>query len=168
MGQTEVEEFSCDPNATVFVFKVALQVDKKIWRRIAVRSDQTLEDLHDVIFDAFERYDEHLYSFYLPPAGSKGRRAMMDAVEYTSPFMFEEPDFFGWAEPQDASQTTIAMLGLEPKRRLRYLFDFGADWWHEVTVEHIDGIPDAAKYPRVVESRGDSPPQYPDFEEDGE
>jgi hypothetical protein len=33
--------------ASVVVFKVALQGRKGIWRRIAVRSDQTLDDLHE-------------------------------------------------------------------------------------------------------------------------
>jgi hypothetical protein len=32
--------------ATAYVFKVALQAAKGIWRRIAVRSDQTLDDFH--------------------------------------------------------------------------------------------------------------------------
>ena len=157
-----------DQNATVFVFKVALQAQKKIWRRIALRSDQTLNDFHDCIFDAFDRYDEHLYSFYLPPPGSKGRRAMMDALEYTSPITLEEPGPFVWTEAQDAGQTTIGSMGLEPKRQLRYLFDFGDDWWHGITVEQIDGAPDNGEYPRVVEGRGDSPPQYPDLDEDWE
>ncbi len=157
-----------DPNATVFVFKVALQAQKKIWRRIALRSDQTLDDFHDCIFDAFDRYDEHLYSFYLPPPGSKGRRAIMDAVEYTSPIMLEQSGPFGWTEAYDASKTAIHSLRLETKCQLRYLFDFGDDWWHEITVEQIDGTPDDGKYPRVVERRGESPPQYPDLEEDWE
>ena len=155
-----------DLNATVFVFKVALQAQKKVWRRIAMRSDQTLEDLHDGIFDAFDRYDEHLYSFYLLPPGVKGRRALVESVEYTSPYMFEQPDAFGWGEAYDASATAIGSLGLEPKRQLRYLFDFGDDWWHEITVEQIDGPPDNGDYPRVIERRGDSPPQYPDIEEE--
>lgn len=157
-----------DPNATVFVFKVALQAQKKIWRRIALRSDQTLDDFHECIFVAFDRYDEHLYSFYLPPPGSKGRRAMMDALEYTSPIMLEQPGPFDWMEAHDASKTAVGSLGLEAKRQLRYLFDFGDDWWHEITVEQIDGTPDDGEYPRVVERRGDSPPQYPDLEEDWE
>lgn len=155
-------------NATIFVFKVALQAQKKIWRRIAVRSDQTLKDFHDIIFDAFDRYDEHLYSFYLLPPGVKGRRGLVESIEYTSPIMLEQPDLLGWTQAHDASITTIGSLGLEPKRQLRYLFDFGDDWWHEITVEQIDGTPDDGEYPRVVERRGDSPPQYPDLEEDWE
>ena len=57
--------------AKVYVFKVALKGAKRIWRRIAIRSDQTLDELHQATFDAFDRYDEHLYSFYLPPLESR-------------------------------------------------------------------------------------------------
>src|SRR3954468_6004535 len=32
-------------------------------RTIQIRGDQTLEDLHHAIFDAFDRYDEHMYEF---------------------------------------------------------------------------------------------------------
>ena len=53
----------------IFIFKVALAGRKSIWRKIAMRGNQTLDDLHEAIFDAFDRYDEHLYSFYFPAAG---------------------------------------------------------------------------------------------------
>jgi hypothetical protein len=41
-----------------------------------------------------------------------------------------------------------------------YLFDFGDEWWHDIAVEATDGQPDHRKYPRIIERRGDSPPQY--------
>ena len=157
-----------DPNATLYVLKVALAGDKRIWRRIAIRSDQTLEDLHAAIFRAFDRFDEHLYSFYLPPPGARGRAALRDAVEYTSPFMLEEADPFGGAPVHDAGITAIGSLGLAAPRTLRYLFDFGDSWWHDITVEQTDGTPGPGKYPRVIEKHGASPPQYPDSEEDEE
>jgi len=50
----------------VFIFKVALAGRKNIWRKIAIKGNQTLDDLHGAIFDAFDRYDDHLYSFYFP------------------------------------------------------------------------------------------------------
>ena len=55
----------------IFVFKVALAGRKSIWRKIALRGNHTLDDLHEAIFDAFDRDDEHLYSFYFPAAGTK-------------------------------------------------------------------------------------------------
>lgn len=157
-----------DPNATVHVCRVALAGDKRIWRRIAVRSDQTLDDLHAAIFRAFDRFDEHLYSFFLPPPGAKGRAALQESVEYTSPVMIEEADPFGGRPAHNAGTTTIGALGLRAGRTLRYLFDFGDSWWHDITVEQIDGKPGPGRYPKVVEKHGTSPAQYPDPEDDKE
>jgi len=39
------------------------------------------------------------------------------------------------------------------------------EWWHEITVEQTDAADDKGRYPRIVERKGDSPPQYPDAEE---
>lgn len=155
-----------DPNATLYVFKVALAGQKSTWRRIAIRSDQTLDDLHAVIFRAFNRFDEHLYSFYLPPPGARGRAALRDAVEYTSPVMIEEVERLGGLPVHNAGLTAIGSLGLAARRTLRYLFDFGDDWWHDITVEQTDGTPVPGRYPRVIEKHGASPAQYPDPDED--
>ena len=66
----------------------------------------------------------------------------------------------------NASKTKIASLKLKPKQLFFYLFDFGDEWWHEITVESIDAPAEKGKYPRIVDSRGESPPQYPDCEDD--
>ena len=50
-----------------FIFKVGLSGRKSIWRKIAIKANQTLDDLHEIIYEAFDRDDEHLYSFFLPP-----------------------------------------------------------------------------------------------------
>jgi hypothetical protein len=150
---------------SVIVFKVALQGNKRIWRRIAARSDQTLDDLHEAIYDAFDRDDEHLYSFYFPPPGARGRAALRQADEYTHPFNAEEGDVFG-GELNNAAEARLGSLGLTVGQRILYLFDFGDSWWHEVTVESVGGPVEAGEYPRLVERHGESPPQYPDLEED--
>jgi hypothetical protein len=45
-----------------YLVKVNLKGRRSIWRTVLLRGDQTLDDLHEVIFVAFDRYDEHLYS----------------------------------------------------------------------------------------------------------
>ena len=40
-------------------------IDEEIVRRINILGRQTLHDLHEAIFDAFERWEEHLYEFNL-------------------------------------------------------------------------------------------------------
>jgi hypothetical protein len=153
---------------SVFILKVALAGRKSIWRRIALRGDQTLDDLHEAIFDAFDRDDEHLYSFYFPRAGTKGRgRARLrDAVEYACPFSCEDSGPFSDEALHNAAETELSSLGLKPGQVFLYLFDFGDEWWHEITVEKVDAPEAKGKYPQVVEKHGKSPPQYPDVDEE--
>ena len=166
-----VDEYSeCSKNTgSVYILKVALEHDKKIWRKIAIRSGQTLHDLHDIIYDAFDRDDEHLYSFYFPtiPAKSRSRKAMRDATEYTHPFALEESGIFE-SEASNAAMTSIQSLNLQKKQKFYYLFDFGDSWWHEITVEEIDGNADEGTYPRIIEKKGQSPPQYQYEDEEDE
>ena len=74
----------------IFIFKVALQVRKGTWRRIAVKGSQTLDDLHEAVFDAFDREDEHLYSFYFPRPGTRGLARVRNAIEYSHPYTCTE------------------------------------------------------------------------------
>jgi hypothetical protein len=156
-----------DPQATVSVFKVALSGQKSIWRRIAIRSDQTLDDLHAVIFTAFNRFDEHLYSFHRQPRyrmrvdeGDAGR------IEYTSPVMIEDARSYLDHQIRDASQTRIDDLELTPGAKLYYVFDFGDNWWHDLVVEETNQpVESGRRYPAILERQGAAPPQYPSVEE---
>ena len=150
----------------VFVFKVALQGDKSIWRRIALKGDQTLGDLHRAIYAAFDRDEEHLYSFYFPKPGAKGRARVRNAVEYSHPSVAEDPDPFGGRPVYDAEDTDLDRLGLRARQTFYYLFDFGDSWWHDITVAQVGAPVEKGKYPRVLEKHGKSPPQYPDLDEE--
>ncbi len=151
----------------VYIFKVALTDARRIWRRIAIRGDQTLEKLHKAIFEAFDRYDPHLYSFYFPKPGVRGRERLRDAVEYTHPYVLEDHPF-GGRGLRNAAATKIEELKLEKGQSFDYLFDFGDSWEHLITVEQTDALVERGRYPRIVEKRGESPPQYPELDEDEE
>jgi hypothetical protein len=150
----------------IFIFKVALCGRKSIWRKIAMKGNQTLDDLHGMIFDAFDRDDEHLYSFFFPLAKGKMnlRKIYNESVEYTSPNTLEHGEDDG---QKDASKATISKLKLKKKQVFYYLFDFGDEWWHEISVEEIDAEAEKGNYPRIVEQKGKSPPQY-QYEDDDE
>jgi len=77
-------------------------------------------------------------------------------------------EFGGDDGQKNAAKAIISSLKLKKKQVFYYLFDFGDEWWHEITVEEIDAEGEKGKYPRIVEQKGKSPPQYPDFDEDGE
>jgi len=137
--------------------------NKRICRTIQIRGDQTLRVLHDAIFDAFDREDEHMYEFQV---GGKGP---MDpkARRYVLPTTLKNP--FAEAKPAGSvSRTTIGSLGLKKGDAFGYWFDFGDDWWHQVNVAGIEEHAGPGKYPRMTRRVGESPPQYPDLDEDGE
>lgn len=46
-----------------YTFHVALPGTGRTWRKLELLADQTLEDLHLAIQDAFEFDNDHLYSF---------------------------------------------------------------------------------------------------------
>jgi hypothetical protein len=138
------------------VFKVALK-GRRIWRTIAMRGDQTLAQLHDEIFQAFDRFDDHLYSFYFPKA-LRRRGPVARPKEYVSPISFEDsgPD----GRRFNAASTTVDELNLKAGQTFEYLFDYGDSWWHEIHVQHVGSIAVGRRYPGVLEKHGQSPPQY--------
>ena len=130
-----------------------------IWRTIEIRGDQTLADLHECIFHAFDRDDPHMYEFQVGgdrPMDPKARRYGLSPEN--EPL---DPRLTG-----NVSTTTIESLKLKVNDLFGYWFDFGDDWWHQVQVLGItdDFPPD--DYPFVSDWEGESPPQYADFEND--
>ena len=110
----------------VYTFKVALDSDKRTYREIEILGDQTTGDFHEIIFKAFDRDEEHLYSFYLTrkPVKSVGRR--YDFPEYTNAEVGEGGNLFLWDhKTHDAYSTNIEELDLKIKDKLYYIFDFG-------------------------------------------
>ena len=126
--------------------------------------------MHESIFEAFERYDEHLYSFFLTRKATRSTTIIYDSPEYTHPMNMEDHGGFGFKKRYNAQKTKIRKLNLAEKDKLYYLFDFGDDWWHELTVLKIGEVESPKKeYPRIVKVAGESPDQYPDSEDyDGE
>jgi len=155
-------------DSEVYVLKVALDGRRSIWRRIAIRGDQTLNDLHWTIFHAFDRDDDHLYAYYISADVSKKTRSQVirNSIRYIHPYALDaylERE----GEEKNAETTTIASLHLTKGQVFYYLFDFGDNWWHVIKVEQTDAEADPAlRYPAVIASLGESPAQYEEYDEE--
>lgn len=117
----------------VYTFKVALKHRKGLWRRIEIKGDQTLADLDYIIRDAFNHdpYD-HLSEFFRGQWPSGG---------------------FGEIEPGgggNGAKRRIEQLGLSEGDKLGYVYDFGDEIQHFVTLEKIVEPEEDAEYPRVI------------------
>lgn len=148
-----------------YVFNAKLDGFMGVRRTIAVRADQSLADLHEALRAAFDWDDDHLYAFWLD-----GRFWSRDATEYVHPFGLENDPFTGWdlpiAGPQRKSAVVqLRRLGLIEGQRIAYLFDFGDEWRLRLTLRQIV-VSDDSQYPRVIESVGEAPPQYAEYDED--
>lgn len=132
-----------------------LKKNPEVIRTIEIRGDQTLEDLHHAIFDAYDREDEHIYEFQV---GGKGPHDD-GARRYVLPMAIDDP--FSERKPAgDVTQTRIASLGLKIDEPFGYWFDFGDDWWHTVYVLAIHDKAPRGRYPKITNRVGKSPPQY--------
>jgi hypothetical protein len=148
------------PPANLYVLKVFLMggptsekfANKVISRTIEIRGHQTLAQLHDAIFQAYDRWDQHLYEFQF------GKRPFdPDGPNYGIP---DGPQ--GKKGTKDARATKLDDLGLKPERVFGYWFDFGDDWYHQVQVDRVEQAIPTVTYPRVIKRLGKSPPQYLD------
>ena len=126
--------------APVYRLKVGLRGAKPpIWRRLEVPADISLARLHDVIQIAFGWEDCHMHVFETP---------------YGS---FGVPD----AElgHRSAAQATLEQVAPSTNSKLRYTYDFGDDWEHEIVVEKVLDRDGSATYPRCTGGRRAAPPE---------
>lgn len=150
-----------------YVFNAKLDGWQGVHRTIVVQADQTLADLHDALQAAFDWDNDHLYAFWLD-----GEFWSREGTEYVHPFGLEFNPFDGWDVPiakpkRKTAEVRLRRLRLTKGQRLAYIFDFGDEWRVRLTLRQIvadDGRP----YPRILESVGEAPPQYADYDENEE
>ena len=127
------------PKARIYRFKVSLLgIEPEIWRLIEVPETYTFWDLHVTLQDAMGWLDYHLHAF--EPAtlgGSNTRRIGIPESPMDDEFVA------GWTVP-------IARHFANPGDAVRYDYDFGDGWPHEVRFVAIEPRERGAKYPRCI------------------
>lgn len=129
-------------------------------RIIEIRGDQTLAQLHKIIFKAFDRFDEHLYEFQVGGKGPHDPKAKKYGIPAQEDEIFNELQLTG-----NVTQTTLDDLKLKKDDVFGYWFDFGDDWWHQINVLAIEQKTPKGKYPKITNRVGQSPPQYMEVDE---
>ncbi len=118
----------------VYQIKVTIEESKPaIWRRVLVSSEELLYDLHYVIQAVIGWEDSHLHQF------------IKDRKYYTE----KQEDDDQWDDETcvDYGDLTIGDLLKNESDKMRYEYDFGDGWMHEILLEKILPAEENGVYP---------------------
>jgi Plasmid pRiA4b ORF-3-like protein len=117
------------------------QITPMIWRRLLVRADSTLADLHYTLQIAFAWTDYHLHRFRI-----HGKE-------------FGIPRMGGPWYSEDARKVRLTDLRFRVNERFLYEYDLGDCWEHEVRVERFISAGQARVYPICIGGSRAGPPE---------
>ena len=130
------------PKRMTYQIKVTLDgIRPPIWRRILVRSNVSLPELHYTIQIAMGWENCHLHQFIV------GR------------------EFYGELDPEylcemhDESRALLQDIAAEEGDKFKYEYDFGDSWLHTVLVEKIVEPERGVKLPVVIKGSRACPPE---------
>jgi hypothetical protein len=127
----------------IYQLKITLKgIRPPIWRRVQVAGNIGLADLHDVIQTAMGWYDYHLHAFTI--GGETYYGDQESALELGG---------------RTTGRTRLNQVADCEGARLRYEYDFGDSWEHEVLVEKILPVEPGQRYPRCLAGRRACPPE---------
>ena len=142
------------------IYKVRIIADLKedVARDIAIRSTANLEDLHNVITNAFGFTGTEMASFY--KADNEWNQG-------------EEIPLYDVSETTDSSKDTmkdyqIADLFIEQEDKLLYVYDFFSMWTFLVELIEITTYNNEQDLPKILFSLGNLPNEAPEKQFEGE
>jgi pRiA4b ORF-3-like protein len=112
-----------------------------IWRRLLLAAQTTIAELHAIVQTVFGWDGEHLHRFDV-----HGTEYGMYAVG--GPWFRD-----------DARTVRLADLGLRPRERFSYEYNFHAGWHVDLRVEQIRAAELGKQYPRCTGGRRAGPPE---------
>jgi hypothetical protein len=133
----------------IYQLKVELKwIEPSIWRRIQVPGDFTFWDLHVAIQDTMGWKDKHLHQYSLTPINRKCINIGITEIPDT-----KDPDILSsWQERIDLNFYGIGDT-------CEYLYDFGDQWMHRITLEEILEVEDLTGYPKCIAGERACPPE---------
>jgi len=127
----------------LYTFHVAIDgIEPPIWRRLAVPGNQSLQQLHLLLQLAFGWKTYHLYQFTI-----RGKH-----------YALPDPDS-PEADTLSSKAYSLDSFELNQGERFAYLYDFGDDWAHRVTVEGVIPVAPGMRFPLLLGGARACPPE---------
>jgi hypothetical protein len=133
----------------IYQIKVTLRDFKPfVWRRIQVRSDATLGELHALIQMSIGWSNSHLHHFIV------GKRPNLRFIGFGN-----EGGDFDMTGEENENKIKISAVLPTAKTNMVYEYDFGDSWEHEVVLEKIVEAEAGVFYPRCLAGENACPPE---------
>lgn len=121
---------------SVYQLRIVLrEISPLIWRRLLVRAEDSIADLHAALQIAFAWDGSHLHRFVI-----HGRE-------------------YGHDSRLDPREVRLCDLGLRLGERFRYEYDFTDYWVHDIRLEAILEARAERRYPVLTGGRRSAPPE---------
>ncbi len=147
----------------VYQVKVTLKGSKPpIWRRAQVPSDIRLDELHDILQTVMGWHGYHLHDFVHQGReyGDPETDDFIPAPSLSDPFLdLLGRHLFEHQPAGDERRVRLNQLLRTPDDKLRYRYDFGDDWQHDVLLEKVLLPEIDVEYPVCIKGRRRCPPE---------
>jgi hypothetical protein len=147
LGQKLGQKSGMAKQARIYQLKITLPIPgHPVWRRLLVREDANLGELHRIIQLVIGWTNSHLHLFQI------GDRYYSDPV-------------FGLNEDQDEDEyhnenrATLGKVLKAENEEMIYQYDFGDSWRHVVALELILPEIEGDIYPRCIDGEASAPPE---------
>jgi|SRR3989344_956265 len=129
-------------------------------RKIGILGNQNLYKFAEAIVESFDFYFDHCFGFFdnlkNPHKSDKNK-----SYELFTDIPDIEP-----TESKSVKKTKISQAWKKEGEKMLFMFDYGDGWNFLVKLEKITDADLKKSYPIILEKMGESPEQYPDYEED--
>ena len=131
-------------------YVISVSAGTGCYRHIQISKSATLYKLHKAIINAFDFEDDHAHAFFMDNHYWSGYAA-----------------FFSMKMHGDERLTKsykLEKLNLTKGDQFKYVFDFGDEWRFQCKV--LRELEELSDIPRIIRSVGESPEQYPEWEDE--
>jgi Plasmid pRiA4b ORF-3-like protein len=126
----------------IYQLKVWLHgISPMVWRRLLVRSDSTIADLHYTIQIAMGWSDVHLNRFHI----------------HGQDFGVYHDGGMSFADSPE--KVVLSAFGFRTRERFIYEYDFGDEWLHEIRIEKRLPLDPKLTYPVCIDGKQAAPPE---------
>jgi hypothetical protein len=120
----------------------------RIWRRLRIRGDLTLDQVHNLLQAGMGWTDSHLHRFQ--PGAERG---------YRQPYFVTELDEEEGDEGTREDSVRLDQVLRAPGDMLTYIYDFGDNWKHLVRLESLAPLTRENREPRCLGGARACPPE---------